>query len=235
MNDLMRGKSLVISPHVDDAFLSLGGLLTNTGVKKVIDVFPISKFHRFDKSLREQGITGIRRAEELLNSRITGVEVEFLPFAEGRMRGYKHWHTTPLWPSEARMISRVKGIIRNEMADFDNVFFPLGTGHHVDHLLVASIGFGFVTEGKEANLYFYEDMPYTVHRDMCEFVYMNPETDAKSLAARLLQFDPKKKLRVCSTYRSQVDSRDIRAILRYAKKLANDGKYYERVFRIADP
>lgn len=83
---------VIFSPHIDDSFLSLGGLILNWRKKKervqVIDVFSISNYTKSGLGERKE-VTRQRKQEERNVQKFTDVHTTFLDFLDAPLRGYK--------------------------------------------------------------------------------------------------------------------------------------------------
>ncbi len=173
---------LVLSPHLDDAALSLGGYLnrlTREGKRVlVVNVFaaeaPDDKdLHRSVRELHgkwrqaggfEGSIMQHRRSEEEAACRRLGVEMIYLNFLDAAYRGYAEGE--PLYiplakvfgkshPDDNRLLMELTQAFRN-LPEATTWILPMGMGRHVDHLLVR--------EAAEAacagELLYFEDFPY---------------------------------------------------------------------------
>ena len=224
--------NIIISPHVDDAFLSLGGFLSGSHRKnKIINIFSYSNYAVFSKDLTTETVSEIRRKEELLNCDITKTNVNFLGVCEGRLRGYKKWDSEPLWFAEEKLITALTSTISREIKTTKRIFFPMAIGHHTDHLIMSNIGLKLAQ--KFDNIQFYEDMPYVAYNKLRRYSAINPILHQRYLSSELLQYSPKAKSLLCSNYESQLKPGQKNKILRYGNLLSRDkNMYYERVFSI---
>ena len=234
-------RNLVVSPHLDDAFFSLGGMLSNDAPYRqvVVDVFTVTRHAPRGHSPQwgcakgdVECITRLRKEEELRNCKSVRAEVEFLDFLDAPLRGRKIFHSSPL--DEKQLSDSIKERIRAPVREAQRTFFPLAVGRHIDHAIVSRIGLELtVEEGTLARTYFYEDLPYSAEKKV--YPLIDPAAGGSKVRSSLISFPVLKKWRLCSNYRSQFSNRAYRKMLRYAKGIKLFGTFYERVWQIADP
>ena len=153
-------KYVFISPHIDDAFLSAGGLifelLKESRSVQIQYIFTISNWTNsssisnvsFEKNT--ELITAIRKAEEKKINDLLSYDCHHLDFLD-----------FPLRPQDAKsnniLMREIEDHFRRTISKDDCWFFPLAL-EHPDHILIREIGEKFLREGY--NIIFYEDMPY---------------------------------------------------------------------------
>jgi LmbE family N-acetylglucosaminyl deacetylase len=165
-----------LSPHLDDAVLSCGGLiyeLTQQGQIVLIltllagdppNPLPVTPLVT---ELHQRWNAGsnpylVRRAEDQESAAIVGAQAEHRPGLDAPYRVntqgqalYPHWQDVigplpnddPLWTTPLALPAQTQA-----------VYAPLGVGRHADHRIVRQLAWAI--EGLA--LYFYEDFPYTV-------------------------------------------------------------------------
>ncbi len=165
---------LFLSPHLDDAVLSCGGMiyqLTQAGVAvQVITVFagdpPPGSLTPFAQSLHErwQAAPADRRAEDGEALSLLGAQATHWPYADAVYR--RHPATgAALYDSEESIFGEVAEAdapaiesLRDRLKRIDpsaRLFVPLTAGHHVDHQIVRA-----AAESVGRSLIYYEDYPY---------------------------------------------------------------------------
>ncbi len=176
----MAGRDvLVVSPHFDDAPLSLGqsmidGELSEARHVAVRVVFGrtnwTTKFH--PTRGRAHAVSTWRRGEELLAAARFGYTLRVQSLEEAILR------TGEMDPdtfrgdqdiSEHPLVGRVTAMMRSWSELADVVLVPGGIGRHLDHRIVAAAGARAVRAGM-GELAFYEDRPYTAYVDRAEVV-----------------------------------------------------------------
>ena len=164
-----------LSPHLDDAVLSCGGMiyqLAQAGeAVQVITVFagdpPPGPLTAFAQSLHErwQAAPADRRAEDDEALSLLGAQAIHWPYADAVYR--RHAMTgDALYDSEESIFGAVVEAdastmesIRDGLGRIDlsaRLIVPLGAGHHVDHQIVRA-----AAESVGRGLICYEDYPYT--------------------------------------------------------------------------
>lgn len=191
--DLVRDgrRCVFVSPHLDDAVLSCGALMTVLAQHcdvLVATVFTESgpaphtraarAFLRQCAAPDADGLFAARRSEDAAVLTGIGVRHEHLGLADALFRTRRHAETGP-WRHVPELVHRYptfrfdiargrvsrgdRGVVDEiaeraaALADADGpVFFPLGVGRHVDHLLARGAG-----EHLAARAVYYADFPYS--------------------------------------------------------------------------
>lgn len=174
---------LVLSPHLDDAALSVGGYLhrlTREGERVlVVNVFAAEApdDEVLDRSVRELhetwrqagkfegSIMLHRRSEEEAALGLLGVDLIYLRFLDAAYRGYAEGEPryVPLTrvfgkphPNDKTLLAELKQAF--EMLPKANSWIlPMGMGRHVDHLLVRDAAEAVC----KAEILYFEDFPYS--------------------------------------------------------------------------
>ncbi len=224
---------VIFSPHIDDAFLSLGGSILNwidnNEEVRVVNIFSISNYTK-DGVGDSREITEKRKNEELNVSKITDVKVSFLDFPECLLRGYKMKEETPFYPDmineeiDKALLEKVEKAALKEIDRAAYCFFPLGAGSHVDHLLVRDLGETLISKKIIKRIAFYEDIPYIGW-------YALPEQFIKkmNLNPHIETIEMQRKIKVVENYHSQIEEEWVKAMKNYASKLLKNKKA-ERVW-----
>jgi LmbE family N-acetylglucosaminyl deacetylase len=156
--DVLRGPVLVISPHLDDAALSLGATiytLARTQEVCILTVFandpeselPAQPWDEYCGFASAAAAARGRRAEDTAASRILGAQVRWLPFADSS-------HSLePDDPSEIRQA--IAAAVRNA----ETVLAPGYPLAHPDHAMVSSLTAEACAE-TNCRLGFYVEQPY---------------------------------------------------------------------------
>lgn len=160
---------LILSPHCDDAPLSLGGsLLARSWGENVhvVVIFSRSRYTRFatwDNDV--DAVSALRQAEERRAAERAGCTVEFLPFSEPGVRaGFPDiGHVfDPQRPVEGEAVwEDVRAALLARLNDWTGtVIAPLGLGNHIDHRITHAALLEIAEANPQLTPVFYEDLPY---------------------------------------------------------------------------
>ncbi|WP_117161172.1 PIG-L deacetylase family protein [Paraliobacillus sp. X-1268] len=232
---------LIMSPHIDDAFLSLGGtihLLSSKGVDiKVVNVFSKTNFS-IKPSMTD--IQRIRRNEEMLNANLVrnissnnNIDVEFLGIPDAVMRGHKvndvldyprgntHMEEYSL---KTELVSIIKNLIKTNKKS--TIFIPLGIGNHIDHVILRDAFFESMPTGYNKQVILgYEEQPYSFIRSTTVEIPKEKEV--------LFTIDPKVKAAIVRNYSSQIHEVEkfIKSLEEYSERFSD--RPCERCIRIS--
>jgi LmbE family N-acetylglucosaminyl deacetylase len=158
-----RYRAVFLSPHLDDAVFSCGGLidkLTAEGPVLVLNIFT-----QYLSDLKIHGaVLGVERYQEEADAaRFLGLESRNLgeldaPFRRDNYRQLGNLFRPPCqqdldWLPEFRQV--LFGILAG--LDYQQIYVPLGIGWHVDHVLTHM---AFEPWARSDKLLYYEDAPY---------------------------------------------------------------------------
>lgn len=158
--------TLILSPHFDDAPLSLGQSLIDgelAGTRPVVGVvFGRSNWQRWFHPTRRRTplVSMIRRAEERLNARRFGYSVKVGGLEEVILRTGQTDSAVfldPDVPVPDDLVAAVVDVISGWRSPGQLVLAPLGVGGHLDHRIVTAAAQRIVPS---EHLGFYEDRPY---------------------------------------------------------------------------
>ena len=181
----MSRTALLLSPHLDDAAFSCGGLargLARAGWRVVIatlftrSIHPATGFAlacQRDKGLADDvDYMALRRAEDLLAVGCLGAEAWHGDLPEAPHRGYHSAQALFEPPLADDAVEPVMAAIGRAVAAFTPalVLAPQGCGRHVDHLLTLGAVLGLADAGKlgGAACGFYRDTPYVIRDPAAE-------------------------------------------------------------------
>lgn len=164
---------LVLSPHYDDAPLSLGQSMVDGALSEhqatVGVVCSKSNWTIWFHPTRRRWplATAIRWGEELRNARRFGYRIRLGGLEETVLRtgvvAPESFLNPDFDPAESPALDRVTAVLRKWSADHDLVIAPLSVGDHVDHQLVTEAARRLMEDG--ATVAFYEDRPYAATCD----------------------------------------------------------------------
>lgn len=160
--------TLVLSPHLDDAVLSLGGSIaawvaegTRVVIASVYTAGPA--LSELTPRMRKFGDYGTRRAEDLAACTLLGAEPRYLDQTERAFRrpflsGWGFFRT----PSRREGFTTLANVTRalDSLATLEpsRIVVPLGVGNHIDHVetLIAATDWA-IANGVLHRVFFYED------------------------------------------------------------------------------
>ncbi|HEY8934866.1 MAG TPA: PIG-L family deacetylase [Cyclobacteriaceae bacterium] len=220
----------IISPHIDDAILSLGGLvmdLTNKSKRvNILYLFTISNWTNpnaisgssYPKD--EVSISQLRKEEEKsiidkLHYTCDFLDLHDLPLRFGNRA-----------TSEQMIINEITERLQGLITKDDLIFFPLGLDH-ADHIITHKVGLQFRDVGYQ--VYFYEDLPYAAlgnydHQKQYDIL------KTQKLEPVIVEVDVHKKLDLLRQYESQMSQAWLNHIRNYSYSI-KDNLYYERYWK----
>ncbi|GAA0772404.1 hypothetical protein GCM10008908_18590 [Clostridium subterminale] len=228
---------LIISPHLDDAALSVGGLLLNDIDKnnKVLTIFNTA-WTALDNIYDYNKITELNLREELEVMKGLNCKHKFLNLPEALLRGYETWNDSIDMEKDTCIINKLTKIIADEVDGFSSIYFPLAIGEHVDHLLLFNVAMKLINSEKNifnsVEVFFYEDLPYCTYE---------PITSRIEKVKKLINIEPyescisnviEEKCKLIYTYKSQITENDVIRVRSYSQKENNENMYYETAWKL---
>ena len=151
-------KSIIFSPHCDDAALALGAAIRDgrLGEVSVVVVFSRSRYTIIEQDTANEHVaTSIRIAEEKKAAEYFGYSVCFWDYPEPVLRSVPVFSPGREPELESIIMRRIRATIQEGAL----LFFPLGLGNHRDHELLNRAGLS-VDQDVCNRVYIYEDLPY---------------------------------------------------------------------------
>jgi LmbE family N-acetylglucosaminyl deacetylase len=229
--------SLIVSPHLDDAILSLGGYLqSNNDENNTIITLFNTAWTAIDENMDYASITSMNLKEELTVVKKIGCKHIFLGYDEALLRGYKQWNEAYSSSNDQKVfynvVNEIKSILNNNK--YNEIFFPMAIGEHVDHVMVyevAKLLLDFCAE-KYIEILFYEDLPYASYGGVSERIQkVSKDFDIIQHSFEITEYF-EEKCNYLKIYRSQLMLQDIDRIKRYVKHMDGDNIVNERVWRV---
>lgn len=232
---MLTSDILIISPHMDDAVISLGGFIKVCGKPVfIVDVFGYDPWTRppFSKVNKKSNIE-VRKKEEGENQKLYNYQVEFWNYkAAWKERGYLDWQGEVDWDRDGKLISNLKDRVLRVISEkqFKIVIFPLAVGGHIDHLICNHIALsisGYFC--REVRFLFYEDLPYAFNPALwCKSPLWFKITRGKMRAKRInIESVVELKKRAISNYRSQFTERELSRMIDFSYKRSKDSKIHK--------
>jgi len=183
---------IYISPHLDDAALSLGGLIweqRQTGLKVSVWTIcagdpPPGELSPFAASLHsrwgvENNAMETRRTEDIDSCNRLGADCLHFSVPDciyrRSPRNGSHLYTSeealwsPIHPDEIELVEEIGGKLAEKIPDNACVVSPLGLGNHVDHRLtraVISSAVGRLDNDRKLRQLFYAEYPYVLEESI---------------------------------------------------------------------
>jgi len=207
----------VLSPHIDDAIFSLGGMLAKMQNVRVINIFSRSNYTITGLGDPNQ-ITPMRKLEELEVCTAIGMRSTFLDVPERNLRDNQDIEAE--WDA-------IKGIRKEICTDGDlTIYAPLAFGcSHIDHIITKRVAEKLEEIYGAHRFVWYEDLPYVCSVDpQKETQYL-----AETMCDRLHVIDIHAKMELVNMYKSQVDKNISKLLTVYAYE-KEENRYIERTW-----
>lgn len=227
---------LIISPHCDDALLSMGGRMQSLiGSKKVVTVFGTCAWTARPTEYVLQELTALNQAEDRAAIRAAESELVLMDYPEALLRNYRKWNALRLHSSDKALADEIGVALTKHIVEADHIYFPIAPGSHVDHRLIADMlpSIYKVFAGQPKLFYVYEDLPYSwyggleerLERLRKQFVLVPSVVDISTVIEQKIQF--------LTYYKTQFmeDDLDFDKIRKYAQGILT-GSYGERIWAI---
>jgi LmbE family N-acetylglucosaminyl deacetylase len=217
-------RTVILSPHCDDAPLSLGSALNVERFGKKPSVFVLFSLSRYTLDFPCNGslkvISEIRRKEELAAARQANYEAHFCGLAEPFARPDFKTFNDIFDPQREVRADLTWKEARTKIADIfklkaDLILAPLGCGNHIDHRIVNRAAIECAQELPAPHLGFYEDLPYCFALGDYSIEQRVPVEDFPNLVPHTLTDSFEKKLALLRCYESQIDERQRRQVSAY--------------------
>jgi LmbE family N-acetylglucosaminyl deacetylase len=165
-------KVIVISPHSDDAALSLAGVLyvlSRRGAAiEIITCFSKSEYTHLSSPLTRENATALRRGEDerfgdILGQRCT---LSWLDQLDAPLRDYAASEicaARSIPDHELSIVGEIEGRVRDRVSLNCALFAPLGLGNHIDHCIARQAVIPLVRD-PTLSILFYEELPYAAFR-----------------------------------------------------------------------
>lgn len=254
----MRRRTVFLSPHLDDAALSCGGLICSQALSGrpvlVVTIFaglpPLSALSPLAAGLHERwgnpwNPVGAPRQEDRTAMRLLGADCLHLGYLDAIYRAGgdsflyvadEELFGTPR-PSEAGLVAQIGSNVASfHMAEGTTLFAPLAAGNHVDHQIVRDAALAL--ESASRSIVFYEDYPYVERPgDLTKALHTIAPTTWKAAVQPLSEERLQTKVKAIAAYRSQLgtlfDGEEMMAqrVRDYALTVSPDHQYGERYWR----
>lgn len=230
-------RTVILSPHCDDAPLSLGAGLLERALGHQPDVcviFSVSGYARGDRGSRSAvAVTALRKNEEQQAAHIASYTPRFWNLPEASVRCglqrlrdvFNDEHDVEadvVWPD---LIELMRALIAE---GHDAMCLPLGCGDHVDHRIAREAAIRCCeSTGQFSRLVFYEDLPYAgcLPLERIERQVQRVTRKAGSLELESVVFGSAlvpSKLALLGCYPSQLGRRELALVAQHAARVQGE-------------
>jgi LmbE family N-acetylglucosaminyl deacetylase len=217
---------ILVSPHLDDTVVSLGGFIKEK-IQKKLNVLVITVFTKAEtpKNLSNDQLLFLNSqnsCEKLFNKRkledkkvadFLGFDLLHLDFTDALFRQkngkylypeYKKIFSGKINKLDSDLIlkikKRLKNLITKKSKRTSKIFSPLGVGKHVDHVIVAELMMELISNKK---LLFWEDIPYRNQTNAVEETISSTHKNYKQTSFTVSERLQKLKMKACKLYKTQ--------------------------------
>jgi LmbE family N-acetylglucosaminyl deacetylase len=242
-------RDVVLSPHVDDAALSLGGWVAArrgaSAAPLVVNVFSVQSYQT-GLRVPPDRLDAIAQAEERLAARILGYDSRSLGLVGAQdRRGLSlartmGWSVADVLADERhrgdldQVVGRIAAAIAAAAPDraIGRLFAPAAIGGHLDHVIVALAALRLAAEHDVASdrVILYEDLPYAAGR-------MGGGIALAGCTSRLEWFTEvvADKQAALSVFKTRLRDPQVALCIAHARELAGGDGYAERRFVRDEP
>lgn len=228
---------IIIAPHMDDAFLSMGGRLLlhkKQNNSHVLTVF--NSMWSCNSSFINDDVNRRNKLEHQRVMSFTDCSFSYWDYPESYQRGYKGWNSPLNKNADKLLYEEIKLRLTRLLYDdyYQVYFFPMAIEAHADHELIFLALLEVINDSFLASneVYLYEDLPYSFYVDMNKWIKMR-EVGLELIPLYIdITNVVDDKQRILELYKTQVEQRDIQATIKYAYSIISDGRPYERMWQI---
>ena len=173
---------IFLSPHLDDAVLSCGGMIAEIAKTAHVEIWSIFTraplrgpyshaaqwLHSISGGHTGSRLAALRRAEDRAACKVVGASAVHLPFVEALYRRrsdgrflYRHALQGSIHPSDRALIEKIANELKKSLRPGDRVVAPLAIAGHADHLVTREAVHSVIDKG----LVYYVEIPYLEGRE----------------------------------------------------------------------
>jgi len=178
---MRQQRCVILSPHLDDAALSCGGLVASIRDKMSVEIWTIFTrgawrgpyspsalwLHGATCASNARQLYTTRREEDRKACRLLGARARHFrwmdaPYRKDRNGNFLYPGTLglDLHPDDKRLIDAIAKVLKSDLGKDDSVLVPLSTTGHIDHTIVRM---AVERAGTKSTVY-YPDLPYAADR-----------------------------------------------------------------------
>src|SRR5215204_486996 len=216
--------TIILSPHPDDAALSLAHLLLASHGESVlvVNVFSQTAWWRLSDSAGDlDEIQRVRFAEEQLVARMASAKLRVLGLPEAllRNRNMNDAFSSRIDHRDQDIIHKLTKALKQIATEHPHAhwYLPIAVGGHIDHFITKEVACSTLKEARVRSISFYEELFYAAETK-------NPLTGGDQHPV-----DMKWKLELCRVYWSQFTLGRLKILEDHATRIG-DGKPVERTW-----
>jgi LmbE family N-acetylglucosaminyl deacetylase len=216
--------TIILSPHPDDAALSLAHLLLVSHGESVmvVDVFSQTAWWRLSDSAGDlDEIQRVRFAEEQLMCRMASAKLRVLGLPEALLRGrnINDAFSSTTDHRDQDVMQKLHDAIKQIAAEHPHAhwYVPSAVGGHIDHHITKDVATSALNHAGVRSIYFYEELFYAA------------ETKSPLSGGQAKPVDIKWKFELCRIYWSQFTAGRLNLLEDYAYAVGK-GKAAERIW-----
>lgn len=226
-------KHVIISTHCDDAMLSLGGHILLNPNTEVITVFGTCAWTALDEPMSSSEITRRNQSEDRRCMHEAQAELTIYEFPEALLRGYRKWNAKKLHAKDTYVQAKITTLLKQKIIGAQNIYFPMASGRHVDHVIVSSQINHLYDQLSEngAAIYVYEDLPYSWYGGLEEALDRLRKNFELTPVLLDVSNVMKRKVELLRYYETQLLQSDLDKVTEYAATLIESG-FGERIWQV---
>lgn len=211
--ETVAGGTAILSPHPDDAALSLGGSLDRRFFAPPVTLVTLfgrcqySRQYGFAGDCRD--VTARRREEDAAYAAALELDLRYFELPEAPLREQEVFVDLQEELAVPAGLERAIAGVLDEVRP-RNLVLPLGLGCHADHLVVHRLGAGLARR-RRLCVFYYEDLPYAASVSRWA-LRRHLAVAGPDLAPITVPIVLARKLEALGIYDSQVGTREILAV-----------------------
>ena len=237
LQEKLKGKHLLLQPHLDDVPFSVGSMILNEYIHKedctIYTIFGKEFFNIRNYEYDEHAMQ-LLREEEAKWFQAAGMVNKRFELEEAGYRGitsirklfraklasefdmqyeqldYGNWQ---------EVSACIKEILKNNVCDY--VWIPAGVGGHCDHIAVRQAVLALLYEFKGKEILFFEELPYSLYSKSIDWkkCVIKDFHQEELLVHDLSDEEQKRKYESLQYFHSQIDARQAMSLCNHAETI----------------
>lgn len=214
----------VLSPHADDAAISIGGLIRKVAKKYSCNILTLFGRSNYTRELGFhagwEAVTSRREREDRAYAIAVGARLTYFDFPEASLRlgsSFEAIFTGENY-TDSSLLEELSSVVAQRLNEIRPLFLlaPLGLGGHCDHVLIRELA-RVLASGRDFKTVFYEDLPYAAETPE-EMILEHIQSVELDLAPTYVPLgcELNSKLDALMLYESQIGPEEVCAVRDYA-------------------